>query len=597
MKKSKTSFAFRFIKYLNKSVALLLIFLLSTSHLMVFGEETAVSSDSTATVSSDTPALTTEEPAVSTDTTPSTEEALPGDETVPVEDDALTVKDAKVKPVKDKTAQPQALLSQPDPSTNTNLPPSTIKQLLPTADQSTGSLVYNYPISVPPGRNGVQPDLRLTYNSQKTEEGSVFGSGWSMSIPYIERLNKTGSNNLYTADTFTSSLDGEMVNISSGVYGPKVENGDFRKYSLASSVWTVTDKSGTVYTFGHTAGTRQDDPNDSTRINKWMLSEVRDTNNNYIKYEYYKDAGQIYPSKITYTGNGSTDGIFEVSFLRESRTDIVPFDKAGFNVETNYRIYEIDTKISNTLVHKYEIDYTTGDNDVRSLITTITESGIDESSNMVTLPATSFTYQANTAGWTQDTNLTIPTIFTYSNGASAGTQVLDVNGDGLQDIVRSDASASTQVIYLNNGNGWTTSSWTIPEDITDAGHGDTGFRFSDINGDNLPDIVLGKDWSGTQVKKVYINNGSGWTLDTSWTLPVVFVNHVNQDQGARIADFNSDGLIDILYSRYWGSGVYHKHAYVNTGKGWAEDTSVTIPAVFAGFSNEDWGYRTTDAYG
>lgn len=249
-------------------------------------------------------------------------------------------------------------MSQPDPSSNTNLPPSTIKQLLPTTDQSTGSLVYNYPINVPPGRNGVQPDLALSYNSQKTEEGSVFGSGWSMNIPYIERLNKTGSNNLYTANIFTSSLDGEMVNISGSSYGPKVENGNFRKYSFSSSVWTATDKSGTVYTYGHAAGTRQDDPNDSTRISKWMLSEIRDTNNNYIKYEYYKDDGQIYPSKITYTGNGSTDGIFEVNFLRESRTDIIPFNKTGFNVETNYRIYEINIKINNALVRKYDVDYT-----------------------------------------------------------------------------------------------------------------------------------------------------------------------------------------------------------------------------------------------
>jgi len=50
-----------------------------------------------------------------------------------------------------------------------------------------------------------------------------------------------------------------------------------------------------------------------------MLEEVRDLNDNYIKYEYYKNDGQIYPSKVKYTGYNTTDGIFEVEFLRESR--------------------------------------------------------------------------------------------------------------------------------------------------------------------------------------------------------------------------------------------------------------------------------------
>jgi hypothetical protein len=38
------------------------------------------------------------------------------------------------------------------------------------------------------------------------------GYGWSLSIPYIERLNKTGSENLY-GDTpyFTSSAEGELA--------------------------------------------------------------------------------------------------------------------------------------------------------------------------------------------------------------------------------------------------------------------------------------------------------------------------------------------------------------------------------------------------
>jgi len=46
-----------------------------------------------------------------------------------------------------------------------------------------------------------------------------------------------------------------------------------------------------------------------------------DTNNNYVRYIYTKDSGQIYPSQILYTGNGGTDGIFSIDFTKSSRSD------------------------------------------------------------------------------------------------------------------------------------------------------------------------------------------------------------------------------------------------------------------------------------
>ena len=73
-----------------------------------------------------------------------------------------------------------------------------------------------------------------------------------------------------------------------------------------------------------------------------MLEKEIDTNNNYISYSYYKDGGQIYPATIKYTGNGSADGIFEIDFSRQSRTDVIPNYEAGFSGVSNYRINEID---------------------------------------------------------------------------------------------------------------------------------------------------------------------------------------------------------------------------------------------------------------
>ena len=85
--------------------------------------------------------------------------------------------------------------------------------------QSTGAMTYTYPLTIPPGRSGVQPNLSLNYSSDDKRQDSIFGYGWSLSLPYIERINKIGTNNLYNQDRshtyFTSSLSGELLTVGS----------------------------------------------------------------------------------------------------------------------------------------------------------------------------------------------------------------------------------------------------------------------------------------------------------------------------------------------------------------------------------------------
>jgi len=67
----------------------------------------------------------------------------------------------------------------------TDTPPQATPTLSGDASVSpTGSLEYNYPIAVPPGRQGMQPHLGLHYSSQAPIYGGI-AAGWSLDIPTI----------------------------------------------------------------------------------------------------------------------------------------------------------------------------------------------------------------------------------------------------------------------------------------------------------------------------------------------------------------------------------------------------------------------------
>ncbi len=499
----------------------------------------------------------------------------------------------------------------------------------------TGAFIFSYPITVPPGRNGMQPDLKLVYNSQSGQEGDILGYGWGTNIPYIERINREGIEDLYTKDYFNSSLSGELIKTStssSPEYGAKVENGDFLKYVYVNkSYWLVTDKTGKTYKFGADIATRQNDHDNASSTFKWMLEEVRDTNGNYIKYEYYKDNGQIYPQTITYTGHDSTDGIFDVEFTRESRADNATSSMTGFAVATNYRISEIKTEMNDSWIGKYKLDYVLGDNNVRSMLSSTTPSFRDEFGNITALPPTEFIYQTKIPGWELNDSWSLPSTdglsgsdnglrfaeingdglidiiiggyddgnlvhdvyinsgknswghdsnYVFSFNFSNGEAVLaDVNGDGLDDIVAAKDNQAANGVYINNGDatGWTKDNdYTVPVNFSDSSPGgsDTGARFADVNGDGLVDIVTNSN--------VYVNkgDGTGWENVQNWGSP-----HIINLGESRLTDVNGDGLADFLYAPYNDTGK----VYINTGSssGWVYEPRYSIPVAFRGLILSD----------
>lgn len=460
-------------------------------------------------------------------------------------------------------------------------------------NDSTGSFEYDFPIPVPPGRNGIEPSLSLTYSSAFRDAG-IFGYGWSINIPKIQRINRKGTEDLFSQTAFSSSLDSELVQTGSTTYQARSDTGAFRSYTFSSNSWTVNDKDGLVYKFGTSSASRLDDTGSSSNIFAWYVSEIRDQNNNYIRFEYEKDNGQIYPSAIYYTGNNVTDGIFKVEFERELRSDIATTSDAGFEVVTKYRIYEIRAEINNSWSQKVEIDYQVGKNEERSLIESLTISGRDDSNNIIELPPETYTYTEATSTFSTSSQWLIPEMIAgdgsnWSN--DLGVRFVDINGDSLTDIVRSFyGSSATERVYLNDGDSWNVATWTVPAIISYQSTDKMGVRFADVNGDQLVDFLVSYDDSSDE-QDVYINDGDSWEYDASWVLPEFHVRF-SSDQGVRYAEVNGDGLIDIV--RGWNdNGSITTGVYLNNGHGWDGDPSWSFPSEFSK-NGSDQGVRMVD---
>ena len=187
-----------------------------------------------------------------------------------------------------------------------------------------------------------------------------------------------------------------------------------------------------------------------------------------------------------------------------------------------------------------------------------------------------------------------PGYYSYENGV----RMLDVNGDGRLDLLKSLLEEGSNFRYgtwLNTGNGWTGDQPALHLDINivfseqnsstlPTGY-DLGVRLVDLNGDGLTDLIRSEDINGTgsiPIRVTYLNTGKGWQSDDDFNAPVPFVARVYSvpagwDCGVRFTDLNHDGLPDMVQA-FLDELTMHYYTYLNTGSGWEpKDSEYLIP--------------------
>ncbi len=102
--------------------------------------------------------------------------------------------------------------------------------------------------------------------------------------------------------------------------------------------------------------------------------------------------------------------------------------------------------------------------------------------------------------------------------------------------------------------------------------------------------------STSHTNNVYLNTGSGWVQDTSWSVPTD-ISSGTEDLGTRLADVNGDGLIDVVRGLSSTTGInndmyYNREVHINNAKKADLLTSITYPQG----GRTDIVYKATPLY-
>lgn len=281
-------------------------------------------------------------------------------------------------------------------------PSSGINTMAPPTASQKGDASISYPINIPAGRKGIQPNVSLNYSSDGASGWT--GYGWSVPVmsvildtrwgtPVFDPTNETeiyqlNGEQLIQNDKANPNRhkEGSMYNTALrerqtgtvSFYERKL--GSFSKIERIGSttlnyIWKVTTTDGTINWYG---GVNALDTNfilkSNAGIAQWMLARTIDVFGNTINYEYVKntsasgpEAGGInlYLSKIYYTGTNGSNGNYNVEFLRGgegsySRKDITINNKYGFKMSDDQLLTKIKVNHNTDLVRSYKLDYQSG---------------------------------------------------------------------------------------------------------------------------------------------------------------------------------------------------------------------------------------------
>ena len=472
-----------------------------------------------------------------------------------------------------------------------------------------GTASTSFSLDLPEGRKGLTPELSIDYDQSLGH--TWLGNDWDLSSPAIvvdtrwgvPRYNKNTESEtyLYKGEQLTPMAHWESEpRTSEKVFQPRVIQG-FEKIVRhgnhpSNYWWEVTMTNGIQYFYGGTPnqGLIQEAvlSSGSGNIASWSLVEVRDPDDNFIRYEYRKvfdqvHSGQsktgvsIYLKKVVYTGYGNDAGAYSVQFLdnfdlgEDRRKDADINARYGF-LEVNARLLrKVKVYFFEELIRSYDIQYLSGAFS-KTLVSDIIEfdrdgeefyrhsftyyddvmDGAFEAKRNWTVtsdqvlgnilnPIDAFNGESSMLGSSTSSYITGGATFTvgpigdpsskrFSAGPSAG--FASSKSEGLLSIIDLNGDGLPDKVFKENGllyyrpNRHKINAYTFGDKQLIQG-------LNNFSKTNTTSILVGAEANGGVVFAGYEYNNSTITSDTYFT------------------DYNGDGLPDVIQ----GGQVYFNH--------------------------------------
>jgi RHS repeat-associated protein len=439
----------------------------------------------------------------------------------------------------------------------------------------TGAATYTIPIWAPPGPQGMQPHIALTYNSRRGN--GYLGIGWGLNgLSSIYRCNLTyaqdaapGPVALATSDGYC--MDGQRLRLTSGTYGTagstyQTETANFINVTAVGTAgngpasFTAVDRNGRTYTYG-SGGNSQVLASGSSTALSWQLSEVSDPYGNTMTVAYNPTSGttacvaaanlpvgMAIPCTISWTpsSHGSSSYSYTMTFVYGSSVKPTHAEVAGTPQSNPALLDSISIAYSGTAVKTYYLTYQTSGTTGNEELTQVQECAGSGTSNCVS--PTTIGYQSGASGVASS-----PTTLGYS----AKYMHYDFNGDGYPDLLY--VSGSYWYVAFGSASGYSAGVSTgIPSSAAQI----------------LPGGLLGTGSDG-----ILAVSGSTWyyyswnAASGSFSSASTGLTYDSTAAQYLLADVNGDGLPDLIASYYttttspsW-SATFTIDVHLNSGAG------------------------------
>lgn len=307
----------------------------------------------------------------------------------------------------------------------------------------TGGATYSIPLAVPPGINGVVPQISLNYNSQGGN--GLAGYGWNVSgISSITRISATkfhdGTIDAVDFDNLDRfAFDGQRLlvkNGSGGVYGANgtvYETESFSNVKITSygthpygfnygpAYFVVEYPDGSKAYYGNSY--------DSCSISDWSITYWENPQGVRISYSYILENNSLRIASINYGSLGANTPINQILFVYKNRQRPEQANIGGQSVSITKLLSEIKVTSNGVGYRNYLLGHDLTSLGYERLVSFTERSGDLTKSYEPTVfgyDPTSASIQMDPISTTNATNISSSNYATISG---------DYNGDGKMDFI------------------------------------------------------------------------------------------------------------------------------------------------------------------